>query len=50
MIIKRLGAVSILPEKPWRGRSAAKKHDPPRKHLVSVLSHQWITSFVWLIN
>src|SRR5438874_1648575 len=50
MITKRLRAVSILPEKPWRGRSAAKKHDPPRKHLVSVLSHRWTTSFVWLIN
>src|SRR6266480_7867852 len=50
MITKRLRAVSILPEKPWRGRSAAKEHDPPRKHLVSVLSHRWTTSFLWLIN
>src|SRR5712691_7207233 len=50
MITKMLEAVSILPEKPWRGRSAAKEHDPPRKHLVSVLSHRWTTSFVWLIN
>src|SRR2546421_2860774 len=50
MITKRLRAVSILPEKPWRGRSAAKKHDPPRKHLVSVVSHRWTTSFLWLIN